>query len=47
MPAKAKDNEDHRVEWLTFRNVNDWTDAAKKLLIEMGMVKDAPGFISE
>ena len=47
MPAKAKDNEDHRVEWLTFRNINDWTDAAKKLLIDMGMVKDAPGSISE
>ncbi len=47
MPTKAKDNEDHRVEWLTFQNINDWTDAAKKLLIDMGMVKDEPGIISE
>ena len=45
-PVKVKDSEDRRVDWLSFKNINLWTDAAKKLLIEMDMVKNEPGFIS-
>ncbi len=46
-PTSKKDNEDHRVDWLTYKNINDWTDEAKRMLIEMGMVKDEPGLISK
>ena len=46
-PAKTRDGEDHRVDWLTFSNINQWTDAAKKELIDLGMVKDEPGYISK
>ena len=46
-PVKAKDNDDRRVDWTTYKNLNDWTDGAKKLLIEMDMVKDEPGLISK
>ena len=46
-PVKQKHNEDRRVDWLTYKNVNDWTDRAKAYLCELGMVKNEPGFISE
>ena len=46
-PVKLKNSEDRRVEWLSFKNINTWTDAAKKLLIDMDMVKDEPGYISK
>ena len=47
LPAMARDNDDRRVDWLTFSNINTWTDAAKAELISIGLVKDEPGYISE
>lgn len=44
-PASAKNHEDLRADWLTYRNINDWIDFAKKFLIEIGFVKDEPGYI--
>jgi hypothetical protein len=29
--AKAIDNEDFRVDWLTYQNITDWNIAAKKI----------------
>ena len=46
-PVLAKINEDRQVEWLTYKNIKDWTAAAKKFLIAIGMVKDDPGIICE
>ncbi|MBV5280331.1 MAG: hypothetical protein J0651_03500, partial [Actinobacteria bacterium] len=45
--VRAKINEDRRVEWLTYKNINDWTAAAKKFLIAIRMAKDEPGIIRE
>jgi len=42
-PISAKNNEDRRVDWLTFKNITEWSAAAKKLLVDLGMVKDEPG----
>ena len=44
-PSKAVSNEDRRVDWLTFNNINAWIEAAKEFLISIGMVKDEPGEI--
>ena len=46
-PVCAKINEDRPVEWLTYKNIKDWTAAAKKFLIAIGMAKDKPGIIRE
>lgn len=46
-PVRAKINEDRQVEWLTYKNINNWTAAAKKFLIAIGMAKDEPGIIRE
>ena len=45
-PRKAINDDDRRVEWMTFKNINDWTDAAKQVLIDLEMVKDEPGLMS-
>lgn len=47
LPAKAKNNEDRRVEWCTYRNIMSWTDAVKKYLVDIGMLSDEPGLIRE
>ena len=44
---KIRDSDDRRVDWLSFKNINQGTDDAKNLLIDMGMVKDEPGWISK
>jgi len=36
-PAKAIDNEDHRVDWLTYQSITDWNIEAKNFLISIGM----------
>jgi len=36
-PAKAIDNEDRRVDWLTYQNITDWNIAAKNFPISIGM----------
>ena len=46
-PVKSLANEDRRVEWLTYKNINDWTDIVKRELIDLGVVYDSPGFISK
>ena len=45
--CRAKNNEDRRVDWLTFKNITEWMSEAKQMLVDMGMVKDEPGIISE
>jgi hypothetical protein len=37
MPAKAINNEDRRVNWLTYKNIKDWNQKAKEYLISIGM----------
>ena len=44
-PVQAKNHEDRRVDWLSYANINLWTDTAKKYLIGIGMLKDEPGEI--
>ena len=44
-PVSAKNHEDLRAIWLTYQNINKWIDFAKKFLIEIGFVKDEPGYI--
>lgn len=46
-PVQAKNNDDRRVEWLTYKDINDWTDACKGELIKLGVVLDKSGHISE
>ena len=45
--VQAKNDDDRRVEWLTYKNINDWTYAVKGELINLGIVFDKPGLISE
>ena len=44
-PAQAVDNEDRRVDWLTYRNIMLWMKMAKKFLLAVEMAKDEPGHI--
>ena len=44
-PAQAVDNEDRRVDWLTYRNIMLWMKMAKKFLFAVEMAKDEPGLI--
>ena len=44
-PAKAIDNEDRRVDWLTYQNITDWNIAAKNFLISIGMGTEDQGLI--
>ncbi len=37
LPAKAINNEDRRVDWLTYKNIIDWNKAAKSFLTLIGM----------
>jgi hypothetical protein len=46
-PIKAKVNKDCRVEWLSYKNIMEWTAQAKEFLITIGMAKDEPGIIRE
>ena len=47
-PVAAKNNEDARVEWLTFGNINEWTNHLKKYLCDdVGFMKNEPGLISK
>ncbi len=44
-PVKAKNHEDRRVDWLTYKNIMEWNARAKKFLIDIGMAVDEPGII--
>ncbi len=46
-PVRAKNHENHRVDWLTYKNLIDWNKRAKQFLIEIGMADDQPGIICE
>lgn len=45
MPHSAKNNEDRRVDWLSYGNILAWTARAKEFLISIGMAKDEPAGI--
>ena len=45
--VKVKNNEDCRIERLTYRNIMDWTDCAKDFLVSIKMVKYEPREIRE
>jgi hypothetical protein len=45
MPAKAINNQDRRVDWLTYKNFNDWNQRAKQILISCGMCTPEQGLI--
>jgi hypothetical protein len=44
-PAQAVDNEDRRVNWLTYNNIIKWMQRAKTFLLHIKMAKDEPGII--
>ena len=44
-PANAVDNEDRRVDWLTYKNIMLWMQWAKKFVLDIEMAKDEPGLI--
>ena len=46
-PVLAKNADDRRIEWMTYKNINDWTDMVKEELIRIGMVVEKPGLISK
>ena len=47
MLTKAKNNKGHQIDWFTFKNINNWTNAAMKVLIIMKVAKDKRGYINE
>ena len=46
-PVMAKNDNDRQIEWLTFKNVNNWTDMVKGELLRIGKVKNEPEISSE
>ena len=46
-PVLAKNDDDRRIEWMTYKNINDWTDMVKEELIRIDMVVNKPGLISK
>jgi len=44
-PSRAINDEDHCVDWLTYRNIIKWNKRAKEFLVEIKMGKDERGFI--
>ena len=44
-PVRAKNHENRRVDWLSYKNLMDWNKRAKKFLVDVGMAKDEPGLI--
>ena len=47
IPVTAKNHEDRRVDWLSYKNIVDWNLRAKKFLVDIGMAEDSPGIIRE
>ncbi len=47
VPAKAIDNKDCRVDWLTYQNINEWNTRAKKFLVTIGMGTENQGLIGK
>ena len=46
-PVRAKNHENRRVDWLSYKNLMDWNKRAKKFLVDVGMAKDERGLIRE
>jgi hypothetical protein len=46
-PVKAKNHENRRVDWLSYKNLIDWNKRAKQFLLDMEMAEDVPGTIRE
>jgi len=44
-PSRAINNEDHHIDWLTYRNIIEWNKLAKEFLMEIKMGKDKQGII--
>ena len=44
-PAKAIDNKDHRVDWMTYQDITDWNIAATNFLFSIGMGTEDQGLI--
>ena len=44
-PVKQINHEDRRADWLSYKNIMDWNDHAKKFLVAIGMAEDKPGTI--
>ena len=44
-PVRAKNHEDCRVDWLSYKNIVDWTERAKDYLIGIDMLSLEPGLI--
>lgn len=45
MPAKAINNKDRCIDWLTYKNIKDWNQKAKEYLISIGMGTPEQGLI--
>ena len=45
--VKAKNHENRRVDWLSYKNLIDWNRHVKQFLLDMGMAEDVPGTIRE
>ena len=46
-PVLTKNDDNRQIDWMTYKNINDWTDMVKKELLRIGMVVDKPGLISK
>ena len=46
-PVKAKNDENRRVDWLSYKNLVDWNKRAKQFLLDMEMAEEVPGTIRE
>jgi hypothetical protein len=44
-PVRAKNHENRRGDWLSYKNLMDWNKRAKKFLVDVGMAKDERGLI--
>lgn len=44
--VNAKNNNERRIKWMTYKHINDWTNTVKKELIDLGMVIDKPGHLN-
>ena len=45
-PIKVKDSEDRQMNWMSYKNINDWKYTAKYIYIDMNMIKDELVWIS-
>ena len=41
-PVGAKNTDDRRMDWLTFKTITEWTDHMKSFPVGIGMLSDTP-----